>query len=52
MDPKVKQFMDKVVAKNPSEKEFHQAVMEVVETVLPFIDEILSIKMLKFLTGW
>ncbi len=39
MDPKVKQFMDKVVAKNPSEKEFHQAVMEVVETVLPFIEE-------------
>jgi len=39
MDPKVKQFMDKVVAKNPSEKEFHQAVMEVVESVLPFINE-------------
>src|ERR1035437_4817230 len=39
MDPKVKQFMDKVVAKNPSEKEFHQAVMEVVESVLPFIEE-------------
>ena len=39
MDPKVKQFMDKVVAKNPSEKEFHQAVMEVVESVLPFVEE-------------
>jgi len=39
MDPKVKQFMDKVVAKNPSETEFHQAVMEVVESVLPYIEE-------------
>jgi glutamate dehydrogenase/leucine dehydrogenase len=39
MDPKVKQFMDKVIAKNPSEKEFHQAVMEVVESVLPFVEE-------------
>jgi glutamate dehydrogenase (NADP+) len=39
MDPKVKQFMEKVIAKNPSEKEFHQAVEEVVESVLPFIEE-------------
>jgi len=39
MDPKVKQFMDKVVAKNPSETEFHQAVMEVVETLIPYIEE-------------
>ncbi len=39
MNPKVKQFMDKVVAKNPSEKEFHQAVLEVVEVLIPFIDE-------------
>ena len=39
MDPKVKAFMDDVIAKNPGEKEFHQAVMEVVESILPFIDE-------------
>ena len=39
MDPKVKQFMDKVVAKNPSEVEFHQAVMEVVESIIPFMEE-------------
>ncbi len=39
MDSKVKAFMDDVIAKNPGEKEFHQAVMEVVESVLPFIDE-------------
>lgn len=39
MDQKVKQFMDGVIAKNRCEKEFHQAVEEVVESVLPFIDE-------------
>ena len=39
MDPKVKAFMDDVIAKNPGEKEFHQAVMEVVESLMPFIDE-------------
>ncbi len=39
MDPKVKAFMDDVIAKNPGEKEFHQAVMEVAESILPFIDE-------------
>jgi glutamate dehydrogenase (NADP+) len=32
-------FMAKVVAKNPSEKEFHQAVEEVVETLIPFVEE-------------
>ena len=35
----VKTFMDKVIAKNPGEKEFHQAVLEVAETVIPFIEE-------------
>lgn len=39
MDQKVKQFMDGVVAKNRCEKEFHQAVQEVVESVLPFVEE-------------
>ena len=39
MDQQVKQFMDGVIAKNRCEKEFHQAVQEVVESVLPFIDE-------------
>ncbi len=39
MDTKVKAFMDDVIAKNPGEKEFHQAVMEVVESLMPFIDE-------------
>jgi glutamate dehydrogenase/leucine dehydrogenase len=32
-------FMAQVVAKNPNEIEFHQAVREVVECVMPYIDE-------------
>lgn len=32
-------FMDYVKQRNPNEPEFHQAVHEVAETVLPFIDE-------------
>ncbi|MCF6241952.1 MAG: glutamate dehydrogenase, partial [Bacteroidales bacterium] len=32
-------FMAKVIAKNPGEVEFHQAVSEVVESVIPFIEE-------------
>ena len=36
---KIDQFMAKVIAKNPSEVEFHQAVREVVETLFPFIEE-------------
>ncbi len=33
----VEEFMDRVVAKNPGEKEFHQAVHEVVESLAPYI---------------
>ena len=36
---KLDQFMAKVIAKNPAEPEFHQAVKEVVESLLPFIEE-------------
>jgi glutamate dehydrogenase (NADP+) len=39
MDPKVKKFMEAVIAKNQGEVEFHQAVQEVVETLIPFLDE-------------
>ena len=39
MSKRIEEFMGKVIAKNPGEKEFHQAVREVVESVLPFIDE-------------
>lgn len=35
----VDSFMEKVVAKNPGEKEFHQAVHEVVSSLLPFIEK-------------
>ncbi len=38
MKEKIKEFIDGVIARNPGEKEFHQAVHEVVETVLPFIE--------------
>jgi len=39
MEAKVKQFMDEVIALNPGEKEFHQAVHEVAEKLIPFIEE-------------
>ena len=35
----VKNFMAEVIAKNPGEVEFHQAVQEVAESLLPFIEE-------------
>ncbi len=39
MDPRVEQFMARIKAKNPAEPEFHQAVMEVSESLIPFIEE-------------
>ena len=39
MDPRVEQFMARIKAKNPSEPEFHQAVQEVSESLIPFIQE-------------
>ncbi len=39
MDPKVAQFMALIKAKNPAEPEFHQAVQEVAESLIPFIEE-------------
>ena len=39
MDPRVEQFMARIKAKNPAEPEFHQAVMEVSESIIPFIEE-------------
>ena len=38
LNVKVNEFMAKVIAKNPGESEFHQAVKEVVESLMPFID--------------
>lgn len=39
MDKRVETFLNQVKQSNPHEKEFLQAVEEVVETVLPFIDK-------------
>ena len=39
MDPKVEQFMTRIKTKNPAEPEFHQAVQEVAESLIPFIEE-------------
>ncbi len=38
LNEKVNAFMAKVIAKNPSEVEFHQAVREVVESLLPYVE--------------
>ncbi len=35
----VKQFMEQVIRRNPGEPEFHQAVQEVVESLMPFIEK-------------
>ncbi len=45
----VDEFMAKVIAKNPGEVEFHQAVREVAETLLPFIEENPKYKQAKIL---
>ncbi|MBN1793760.1 MAG: NADP-specific glutamate dehydrogenase [Candidatus Omnitrophica bacterium] len=39
LHPKVKQLMKSIVQKNPGEVEFHQAVQEVAERVVPFIEK-------------
>jgi len=36
---RIEEFMEKVTAKNPGEPEFHQAVREVAESVMPFIEK-------------
>jgi len=35
----VDEFMEDIIAKNPGEKEFHQAVQEVAESIMPYIDK-------------
>ena len=39
MTEKINKFMESVIAQNPGEKEFHQAVREVAEVIIPFIEE-------------
>ncbi|MBW6461238.1 MAG: NADP-specific glutamate dehydrogenase [Bacteroidales bacterium] len=45
----VNEFMAKIIARNPGEKEFHQAVKEVIESLVPFIEENPKYKMAKIL---
>jgi len=49
MDKRVEQFMSQVIAKNPGEKEFHQAVMEVSESLIPYIEDNPKYKQAKIL---
>jgi glutamate dehydrogenase (NADP+) len=39
MSKRIDDFMAKVIEKNPNEPEFHQAVREVAEAVMPFIED-------------
>ncbi len=39
MTEKISKFMEGVVARNTGEKEFHQAVLEVAEVIIPFIED-------------
>ncbi len=39
MSSKVAEFMEQLIAKNPGEKEFHQAVQEVAESLMPVIEK-------------
>jgi len=39
INEKLEIFMAKVIAKNPAEPEFHQAVKEVAESLMPYIEE-------------
>ena len=38
LNVKVDELMAKVIAKNPNETEFHQAVQEVAASLMPFIN--------------
>ncbi len=35
----INDFMNKVIAKNPAQKEFHQAVREVIESIYPVVEQ-------------
>ena len=39
MNKNVETFMEDIIMKNPGEKEFHQAVQEVAESVMPYIEK-------------
>lgn len=39
MSDKIKEFVDSIKENNPNEPEFHQAVLEVAETLVPYIEK-------------
>lgn len=39
VETKIKEFMEKVIEKNPGESEFHQAVEEVIRPLMPFLEK-------------
>ena len=39
LQEKVNNFMAGLIARNPNEPEFHQAAREVIESIMPYIDE-------------
>ncbi len=39
MSKRIENFMKKVIEKNPGETEFHQAVREVIESIMPFLEK-------------
>ena len=45
----VESFMAEVIAKNPSEPQFHQAVQEVVESVMPIVETTPAFRQAKIL---
>ncbi len=49
MSKMVESFMSQLIAKNPAEAEFHQAVREVVETVLPVVEKNPAYRQMKIL---
>ena len=49
MEKDVQEFMDKIIERNPGEKEFHQAVQEVAESLFPFINKNPKYKKVKIL---
>jgi glutamate dehydrogenase/leucine dehydrogenase len=49
LDVQLNEFMAKIVAKNPGESEFHQAVQEVAESLIPVINDNPQYKQAKIL---
>ena len=49
MERHIEEFMSKVKSRNPGEPEFHQAVLEVTESLMPFIEKNLKYKEAKII---